>query len=268
MTARLALVRGRVLPNGWVDLLRQCSLFGLAYLLYRLVEGMVFVSNSSVAFAHAREVISLERSLHIFVEPQIQAWATSSHLLVVIAAYVYINAQTTILIALLLYLYVAHNRNYYFVRNMLFVGMAIGLVGYGLFPTAPPRFLPEWGFIDTIQQVTGVSGTSTIANVFFNPYAAIPSMHVACAVMLGWSFAKLARHRIVKVLWALWPLFITFMTVITGNHFLIDAMLGVLVAGVSFVAARVLAALRPHAWTFRVPQPATGGAQRAPVPVT
>ena len=105
----------------------------------------------------------------------------------VIAAYVYINAQTTILIALLLYLYIAHNRSYYFVRNMLFVGMAIGLIGYGLFPTAPPRFMPEWGFIDTIQQVTGVSGNSTIANVFFNPYAAVPSMHVACAVMLGWT---------------------------------------------------------------------------------
>ena len=97
MTARLALVRGRVLPNGWVDLLRQCSLFGGAYLLYRLVEGIVG-SNSSVAFAHARELISLERSMHIFVEPAIQGWATSSHLLVVIAAYVYINAQTTILI--------------------------------------------------------------------------------------------------------------------------------------------------------------------------
>jgi hypothetical protein len=271
MSARLALVRGRVLPNGWVDLLRQCSLFGLAYLLYRLVEGIVGPSNagnSSIAFAHAREVISLERSLHIFVEPQIQAWATSSHLLMVIATYVYINAQTTILIALLFYLYVAHNRNYYFVRNMLFVGMAIGLIGYGVFPTAPPRFLPEWGFIDTIQQVTGVSGTSTISNLFFNPYAAIPSMHVAYAVMLGWSFARLARRRSVKFLWALWPLFITFMTVITGNHFLIDAILGVFVAGVSFVAARVLAALRPHAWTFRVPQPAAGGAQRAPIPVT
>ena len=186
MTARLALVRGRVLPNGWVDLLRQCSLFGGAYLLYRLVEGIVG-GNSSVAFAHARELISLERGMHIFVEPTVQGWATSSHLLVVIATYVYLNAQTTILIALLLYLYIAHNRSYYFVRNMLFVGMAIGLIGYGLFPTAPPRFLPEWGFIDTIQQITGVSGNSTIANVFFNQYAAVPSMHVACAVMLGWT---------------------------------------------------------------------------------
>ena len=252
MTARLALVRGRVLPNGWVDLLRQCSLFGGAYLLYRLVEGAVG-GNTSVAFAHARELISLERGLHIFVEPTIQGWATSSHLLVVIAAYIYINAQTTILIALMLYLYVAHNRSYYFVRNMLFVGMAIGLIGYGLFPTAPPRFLPEWGFIDSLKQVTGGSSNSTIANAFFNPYAAVPSMHVACAVMLGWTLARLVRRRVVKVFWALWPVFIAFMTVITGNHFLIDAVLGVVVAAISLVAARRLAVLRPHAWTFGSP---------------
>jgi hypothetical protein len=268
MTARLAFMRGRVLPNGPADLLRQCGLFGLAYLLYRLVEGLV-VSNGAVAFTHARELISLERSLHIFVEPQVQSWATSSHLLVVVAAYVYINAQTTILIALLLYLYIAHNRSYYFVRNMLFVGMAIGLLGYGLFPTAPPRFLPEWGFIDSINQVTHVSGSSTIFNVFFNPYAAVPSMHVACAVMLGWTFTRLVRNRVAKVFWALWPLFITFLTVITANHFLIDAVLGLAVAGVSFVAARRLATLRPHAWTFRTPAHAPAGApQHAPVPAT
>jgi hypothetical protein len=267
MTARLALVRGRVLPNGWVDLLRQCSLFGLAYLLYRLVEGAVS-SNSYVAFSHARELISFERSLHVFVEPQIQGWATSSHLLMVIATYIYINAQTTILIALLLYLYIAHNRNYYFVRNMLFVGMAIGLIGYGLFPTAPPRFMPEWGFIDTINQVTGVSGNSTIAGFFFNPYAAVPSMHVACAVMLGWTLVRLVRNRVAKAFWALWPLFITFLTVITGNHFLVDAALGLVVAGVSLASALALASLRPHAWTFRVPPRVPASAQRAPVPAT
>ena len=271
MTARLALVRGRVLPNGWVDLLRQCGLFGGAYLLYRLVEGLVGGGQShafiSVAFRHANDLISLERSLHVFVEPTIQSWAMSSHVLIVIATYVYINAQTTILIALLLYLYIAHNRSYYFLRNMLFVGMAIGLIGYGLFPTAPPRFLTEWGFIDTITQVTGVSGNSTIANVFFNPYAAVPSMHVACAVMLGWTLARLVRHRAAKVFWALWPLFITFMTVITANHFLIAAVLGLLVAGISRVAARALAALRPHAWTFRTPAP-HAAPQGSTVPAT
>src|ERR1700730_6221831 len=208
MTARLALVRGRVLPNGWVDLLRQCGLFGGAYLLYRLVEGVVGGTSrelASVAFPHANDLISFERSLHVFVEPTLQSWAMTSHLLDVIAVYVYLNAQTTILIALLLYLYVAHNRSYYFVRNMLFIGMAIGLIGYGLYPTAAPRFLQEVVFIDSIHQVTGVSGNSTIANVFFNPYAAVPSMHVAYAVMLGWTLARLVRRRPAKVFWALWP---------------------------------------------------------------
>jgi hypothetical protein len=251
-------MRGRVLPNGRVDLLRQCALFGLAYLLYRLVEGIVG-TNAPVAFGHARELISLERSLHIFVEPQIQRWAT----------YVYINAQTTILAALLLYLYIAHNRSYYFVRNMVFVGMAICLIGYGLFPTAPPRFFPEWGFIDTINQVTGVNGNNTIARVFYNPYAAVPSMHVACAVMLGWTLARLVRRRAAKVFWALWPLTITFLTVITGNHFLLDGVLGLAVAAVSFVAARRLAVLRPHAWTFRTPAHAPASTPaHAPVPAT
>jgi PAP2 superfamily len=261
MTARLALVRGRVLPNGWLDLLRQCGLFGFAYLLYRLVEGAV-VRNASLAFAHGRDVIALERSLHVFVEPTIQSWALSSHLLSVISAWVYINAQTTIFFGILLYLYIAHNRSFYFVRNMLFVAMGLGLVGYWVFPTAPPRFFPEWGFIDTVGVVTGASHATQ--GYFFNMYAAIPSIHVACAVLFGWSLVRLVRNRAAKVFWALWPFFVTFMTVITGNHFFLDALLGLLVAGVALVAARWMAALRPHAWTFRAPT----RKQAAPVPVT
>jgi hypothetical protein len=92
-------------------------------------------------------------------------------------------------------------------------------------------------------------------------------MHVAYAVMLGWTLARLVRRRAAKVFWGLWPLLITFMTVITGNHFLIDAVLGVVVAGISFVAARRLAALRPHAWTFSSPAHAQSP-QHSPVPAT
>ena len=72
-----------------------------------------------------------------------------------IATYVYLNAQTTLIVGALLYLYIAHNRNYYFVRNMLIVAMVIGLLCYALYPTAPPRLLPEWGFIDTNNYVPG-----------------------------------------------------------------------------------------------------------------
>jgi hypothetical protein len=196
-------------------------------------------------------MISLERTLHIFVEPSVQSWAAGSHLLIEVATYVYINAQTTILIGLLLYLYTAHNKSFYFVRNMLFVAMLIALIGYAFFPTAPPRFLPNYGFVDTISYITGTSArNSTVANEFFNPYAAVPSMHVAFAVMIGWTLARLVRTRIARVWWLLWPVWITFVTVITGNHFLLDAALGLLTAGVAAIVARRLARIRPQVWAF------------------
>ena len=62
----------------------------------------------------------------------------------------YINAQTSVTRRALVYLYLFHNRRFYFVRNMFMVAMGIALVGYIVFPTAPPRFFPEWGFIDSV----------------------------------------------------------------------------------------------------------------------
>ena len=109
-------------------------------LLYRLVENWV-AGDTASAFRHSNEIISLERSLHVFVEPKLQAWAAGSHLLLVVATYVYLNAQTTLLVGALVYLYVVHNRNYYFVRNMLLVAMVLALLCYTLYPAAPPRFV-------------------------------------------------------------------------------------------------------------------------------
>ena len=77
MLARARVLQARALPRGWLDALRQVSLFLAAYLAYRLVRGLV-AGDASAAFAHARDVISLERTLHVFVEPSIQAWASGS----------------------------------------------------------------------------------------------------------------------------------------------------------------------------------------------
>ena len=100
----------------------------------------------------------------------------------------------------------------------------------------------------------GKTGNSKRSSqVFFNPYAAVPSMHVACAVILGWTLARLVLRsaRSEGCSWALWPLFITFLTVITANHFLIDAVLGLFVTAAS--PPRPPGAspgIRPHVWTF------------------
>jgi hypothetical protein len=251
MVARARLLQRRVLPHGWLDVLRQVSLFAAAYLAYRLVRGLV-EGDANAAFAHARELISLERTLHVFVEPSIQAWASGSHFLMVLSSWLYVNAQTSVTVAALIYLYVRHNRNFYFVRNMFMVAMAIALAGYAAFPTAPPRFMPEWGFIDSVSDFTGVhvSHTSASLNAVTNLYAAVPSMHVAFALMIGWTLARLVRWRVVRVMWLLYPFLMTFVIVVTANHFIIDAILGALTAGTSAYAATWMARARPQAWRF------------------
>ncbi|MGC2373356.1 MAG: phosphatase PAP2 family protein [Solirubrobacteraceae bacterium] len=258
MVARLRLLQNRVLPHGWIDVLRQVVLFGAIYLGYNLVRGLV-EGKASAAFQHARDLIQIERTLHVFVEPSVQAWASGSTALMDFSSWLYVNAQTSVTLAALIYLYLRHNGSFYFVRNMLVIAMAIALVGYAVFPTAPPRFLPEWGFIDSVSDLTGmhVNHASASMTALFNPYAAVPSMHVAFALMIGWPLASLSRTRAASVLWRLYPLLIAFVIVATANHFVLDALLGALTAGVSSIGARRLARMRPAAWRFG---PATAGA--------
>src|ERR1700690_927208 len=257
MVARARVLQARVLPHGWLDALRQISLFAAAYFAYKLVRGIVEQRYGGAAFAHARDLIAIERAAHVFVEPSVQAWASGSHVVMVLASWLYVNAQTTVTVAALVYLYLRHNRNFYFVRNMLMIGMAIALVGYAVFPTAPPRFMPEWGFIDTVADFTSVhvSHASASLNALTNLYAAVPSMHVAFALMIGWTLARLARRRIVRVLWLLYPFVIAFVIIVTANHFIVDALLGALTAGVSAYGASWLARARPNVWRFSSPAP-------------
>lgn len=251
MVARARALQARVLPQGWLDVLRQVSLFLAAYLAYTIVRGLV-EGRANAAFQHARELISIERTLHLFVEPSVQAWASSSHFVMVSASWLYVNAQGPVTIAALLYLYLRHNRNFYFVRNMFMIAMAIALVAYIVFPTAPPRFMPEWGFIDTVSDFTpvNVSHTSASMSALFNPYAAVPSMHVAFALMIAWPLARLSRRSAVRVMWVLYPFLMTFVIVVTANHFIADALLGALTAGMSAYAASWLGRARPGVWRF------------------
>ena len=238
----------RILPRGWADLLRQLVLFCGAYWLYRLVRGQVD-GRAAAAFENAQHIVNLERALGLFVEPAINAWAEANEWIGDVASWLYVNSHFTITTVALAFLYLRRNDRYYFVRNMFMVAMGIALVGYLVFPTAPPRFLPELGFQDSVAQFTGVD-TQT-SNVLFNPFAAVPSMHVAFALMLGLSMASMARHYWAKALWCVYPLLVTFVVVATANHWWFDAFTGALTALLSAVVARELfARARPDAWAW------------------
>lgn len=254
MRRALRFIDARVLPHGWTDLLRQIALFVGAFLLYDLVRGLVADGNLYKPFGDAMKVIDLERTLHIFVEPSINAWAQSRHVLIDFADWVYLNGHFFVTLAVLVFIYLRRNSSFYFVRNTLMMSMGIALLGYSLYPTAPPWMMREWGFTDSISQfVTGGTGslTGTPGSAFLNFYAAIPSMHVCFALIIGVSMARLVRRRWAKVGWSLYPLLVTFVVVATANHYFTDVFLGALTAGVSaLLAKRLLARARPDAWAF------------------
>ena len=257
MIARLRHLEARLLPHGILDVVRQIALFAAAYWGYRLVRGAAD-GKAADAFQNGRDLISLERGMHSFIEPSVQAWASGKEWLIDFASWMYVNSHFSITLGALVFIYLFHNQSFYFIRNMFMVAMALALVGYFLFPTAPPRFYPEWGFTDSVSDFTGIPQDSVAVNALFNPFAAVPSMHVAFALMLGWPLARLVKHRVFKVAWFLYPFLVTFVVVATGNHFWMDAFLGAVVAAVSAYAAKyVFARVRPTVWAF---SPARAGA--------
>jgi hypothetical protein len=249
----VALVRylsGKLLPQGLLDCLRQIALFAGAYYAYRIVRGQVD-GEVSAAFENARALVDIERAMGLFFEPGLQAWAAGEEWLTHFSSWMYVNTHFFITTTFLVWLYLRRNHAFYFVRNMFMIAMGLALVGYVLFPTAPPRFLPEWGFSDTVQSFFGQS-ISTSADVLYNPFAAVPSMHVAFALMIGIPAIKLVESRVLKIAWGIYPALVTFVVIVTANHFWLDAFLGALVAGFSAYAAKEwLGRARPEAWAWR-----------------
>ena len=244
------------LPAGRLDLLRQLLLFAAAYYAYRLVRGVVD-GQVTTAFEHGRELIHAEQSLGLFFEPSVQGWARGVGWPVTVANWMYVNFHFVVTTTFLAWLYLARNRAYYFVRNMFMVAMGLALVIYLAFPTAPPRFFPEYGFADTVARFVGRSAENT-ASLLYNPYAAVPSMHVAFALMVGVAALKLVRSRALKVLWGAYPAVVSFVVVVTGNHFWLDVVLGALVAGTSaWAASAAFARVRPESWGWQPRKVAT-----------
>ena len=242
--------RLRWLPKGGSDALLQLSLFVMADILYETVRG-VAESNPAVAFSNARTIVDFEQSTGLFFEQGLQAWAMGQRVLIDAANFMYVNSHFVMTTGALVWLYLRHNDRFYFVRNMFMVAMGLALVGYVLMPTAPPRFFPELGFVDTIAYYVNVQHDSGLVALFFNPYAAVPSMHVAFALMISVPAFLVVRNRAAKVLWATYPVVVTFVVLVTGNHWFMDAVAGAVVAGTSaLVATHVLSRLWPAAWSW------------------
>ena len=120
--------------------------------------------------------------------------------------WIYLNGHFIVTFLVLAFIYARRNHSFYFVRNMFMIAMALAVIGYWLYPTAPPRLMPEWGFTDAISQFDWRPQLYRPDRpAFVNFYAAVPSMHVCFAVIVGGSMCRLIRWRPGKILWRAVP---------------------------------------------------------------
>jgi membrane-associated phospholipid phosphatase len=224
--------RGRFLPRGLGDFVFQISLWLGFLLVYRVARGIADHGGAvtPVAKENARHVIAFESNVNALFELSLQKVLLSSRFLVDIAAATYWLSQFVVLGIALLWVYFRQTESFTRFRNWLMLANLVGLVGYVLVPTAPPRMFPNAGFLDVEALFSGLTTSSKGVSSLANPYAAMPSLHAADALIVGISMAYVCRRLWAKVLWLIWPLWVWFTVMATGNHFWLDCLAGVLMA--------------------------------------
>lgn len=204
----------------------------LALLTYQATRALS-IGSAQDAFAHSWDVIQIEKAVGIFVEPTIQAWALGPTGLVESLNTAYLALHLPVTIAFFVWLYRRRRSEYPMVRSMFLVANAIAAFVFVVFPAAPPRLLQGAGLVDTLQTVSDVDLHGGRLSGWFNPHAAVPSMHFGYALVVGVTLAVLARGLIWRALGVAYPAFVLLMIVATGNHFLLDAAAGAAVVGVA-----------------------------------
>ena len=221
------------------------------YLAGELARGVARGASSS-AEGHARAVVRLERRLHVFDEATIQHTARHVAGLPTLLGYAYASLHLAGTTAVLVWVYRRRRSEYARLRNTLMLASGLAVAGYALFPTAPPR-LAGIGITDTVSDSTPVNLHSAIVSSLYNPYAAVPSVHIVFAVIVGVTVARLASRPLWRAAGALYPAFVLFVIVATGNHFFFDAAAGAVVAGIALVTTALAPELRGR---LRAGQPA------------
>jgi membrane-associated phospholipid phosphatase len=234
MTAFVAAGR-RHLPRGWLDLGRQLAIWFGFLGLYQVARG-VADRNPTRAFENGLGVINLEERVGDLFELTLANLISGSHFLTFLVSWTYWNSEFTVVGLTLLFVYLRRHTYFHRFRNWILLANTIGLVGYVLLPTAPPRMFPTFGFQDTVAKFGGLNHGSGLIELAANPYAAMPSLHAADALIVGLSMFLVCRRWWSKTLWLLWPAWVWFSVMATGNHFWLDILAGILVAGIAGVA--------------------------------
>jgi membrane-associated phospholipid phosphatase len=222
----------RVLPGGWADFARQLAIWFGFLAAYQVARGIAD-RDPPRAFDNGLHVIGIERHMHGLIELTLQRVVDGSEVLATLASWTYWNSEFTVLGLALLWVYLRRHEAFKRFRNTVLLANAIGLVVYVVLPTAPPRMFPDFGFDDTLANFGALNHGSGLVEFAANPYAAMPSVHAADALIVGLVLFAVCRTRVAKAIWLLWPAWVWFSVMATGNHFWLDVLAGAVVAAVA-----------------------------------
>lgn len=229
---------------------RQVIFVGLLYGLYSFVRNVNGSQLSvSTAKTHAIDVVHAEKWLHIFNEIDVQnffldharwfirflnVWYGSAHFIVTIGA--------------LLWMYFQFPDRYHKWRNVIFGTTFFALVGYVIYPLAPPRLLPDsYGFEDTLKTIGGfLDFNNKAVEDVSNQYAAMPSLHVGWSMWCAFALVPIMQHRWSKIAMCIYPCITITAIVATANHYWMDVFGGLFVLLLGYMLTEVFERRRIH----------------------
>src|SRR5262245_7624550 len=223
--------------------LTELAVWASLYPAYLAIRGST-IGERDAAVKHASQLIDVERALSLAHEGALQNLVGSA---VEFFSTYYLLGFGPLIAAVLVWLGVRHRGLYRELRTLLMVSLGIAVVFYVGYPTAPPRLVPSLGISDTV----GLSGhdTGSVGGIRFNPYAAMPSMHVGWSLLVGLIGFRAARRRLVRALFLIHPLVMAITVTATGNHYFVDSLAGagvaLLAVGLVVVARRARPAITP-----------------------
>lgn len=222
-------------------------LLGL-YWLYSTIRWFLARDTPFEAFNNADKIVQLEQHLGIFHEPSIQGWLVENAMVFVQVANTFYTIgyfPIILLCGVLLYRYESERFHTYKLSFLLALGFA--LFCFSVFPLAPPRMLPEFGFVDTQQVYSDGFYNQKFVLSFYNPYAAMPSLHFGLSLLVGIMAYGLGRVSL-RIFGVLYPVFMAAVIIATGHHYFLDIAGGGMVVGLAYGLVKGLPLVVSQPW--------------------
>jgi hypothetical protein len=206
----------------------------VVYLLARQVKLRTDARNR--AERNARRIVALEQRMGIDVEPMLQRLLLPRKRLIAVLNVAYVTLNVGLTVGWLIRLHRGRDPEFHRLRRAAVIATLGAQPVFLLFPVAPPRTLE--GFVDTIAHVSGFDLDRGLVAELYDPIAAMPSIHVAYAVVTAAGIAATARSPVARAIAPAYPPLVALVVFATANHYVLDAAAGAALGAAALRLAR------------------------------